>query len=881
MCGFNRVLTVLIFLVQQSESRAQVILTAEPPHTEMMDGETVTFTCKVKGSELDSFTRWDYSLIKLSGTQETRLSTHTGEGLLTYNLKLIESDSTQYKCEARNGSDVIMSSPHTLSVKNLPRVVLTPQPGWTEIFNTERVTLSCKIEGAVNDWGYLWYKNGQKLSVDRTRDSYSITSAGPSDTGTYTCKGEHKKRQLNTYSSNSVQLHVSALPHMVLTLQPGWTEIYNKESVTLSCKIEGAVNDWGYLWYKNGQKLSVDRTRDSYSITSAGPSDSGTYTCKGEHKKRPLNTYSSNSVQLHVLALPQVTLTLQPRWTEIFNTERVTLSCKLEGAVNDWGYLWYTNGQKLSVDRTGDMYNIHSAGQSDSGTYTCKGEHKNRKLYTTSSNSVTINVLASPISALTMEPNYSGFYPSEQVTLTCDIQNSQAVWRYQWYKDGDFISRDFNREKTYTIQSIEKSHRGVYTCMGKIQGRDVYSKVSKHVILNVYDLPHVALTLQPGWTEIFNTERVTLSCKIEGAVNDWGYLWYKNGQKLSVDRTRDSYSITSAGPSDSGTYTCKGEHKKRPLNTYSSNSVQLHVLGLPHVVLTLQYNWTEIFNTESVTLSCKIEGAVNDWGYLWYKNGQKLSVDRTRDSYSITSAGPSDTGTYTCKGEHKARPLKTGNSNDVTLKVFDNPKPLVTQKLPSGWIFTGDTVILSCGVSTGPAGWRYHWHKDRQGAARQSTDLSSTDGSSYTISYAALSHSGEYFCRAERGREPFYSLYSDAVQLNITARPWAVIILETGWTEIFRTDSLTLRCDVEGSSDEWNYTWYRDSQHLPLNHSGDRYTLIPGNGSYQSEYKCRGNRTGVPSYTVISGQIGQIKSFKCGRSLCLLLAVFYLVLLLS
>ncbi|KAG7472126.1 hypothetical protein MATL_G00105300 [Megalops atlanticus] len=70
----------------------------------------------------------------------------------------------------------------------------------------------------------------------------------------------------------------------------------------------------------------------------------------------------------------------------------------------------------------------------------------------------------------------------------------------------------------------------------------------------------------------------------------------------------------------------------------------------------------------------------------------------------------------------------------------------------------------------------------------------------------------------------------------------AVLILETGWAEIFTTDSLTLRCEIQGISAEWNYTWYRDGEQIPLDHTGDRYTVRSGNGSYQSEYKCRGNR---------------------------------------
>ncbi|KAJ8383818.1 hypothetical protein AAFF_G00213880, partial [Aldrovandia affinis] len=87
---------------------------------------------------------------------------------------------------------------------------------------------------------------------------------------------------------------------------------------------------------------------------------------------------------------------------------------------------------------------------------------------------------------------------------------------------------------------------------------------------------------------------------------------------------------------------------------------------------------------------------------------------------------------------------------------------------------------------------------------------------------------------------------------DVAARPQAVVTLETGWTEIFTTDSLTLRCEVQGISAEWNYTWYRDGEQIPLDHSGERYTVRSGIDSYQSEYKCRGSQGEGPLSSSIS-----------------------------
>ncbi|MGH0181579.1 UNVERIFIED_CONTAM: hypothetical protein FKN15_007243 [Acipenser sinensis] len=101
------------------------------------------------------------------------------------------------------------------------------------------------------------------------------------------------------------------------------------------------------------------------------------------------------------------------------------------------------------------------------------------------------------------------------------------------------------------------------------------------------------------------------------------------------------------------------------------------------------------------------------------------------------------------------------------VRTVDTPKPALTRE-PAGEISEGDTVNLSCVVEGGSGGWRYLWYKDRQGAPVYQTDSSSGTGAGYTISAAALSHSGEYWCGAGRGRNTSYSQYSHPIWVNVT-----------------------------------------------------------------------------------------------------------------
>ncbi|KAJ8360429.1 hypothetical protein SKAU_G00169540 [Synaphobranchus kaupii] len=813
-----------------------------------------------------------------------------------------------------------MSSAHTLTVTSPPPAALTLNPAWRNFYVTEKVTLTCEIQNRQTGWTYLWYRDGASMNSAQSSSGKELTipTLDQSHRGRYFCRGQIPGSAVYTEISNDVTLAVDALPHVVLTLQTRWTNIFDTERATLQCEIQDRSPVWMYKWYRDGQELPVGTAKDTYTILSAAPplavlttrpawrkfyatekvtltceiqnrqtgwtylwyrdgasmnsaqsssgkeltipaldqSHGGRYFCRGQIPGRAVYTEISNDVTLAVDALPHVVLTLQTRWTNIFDTERATLQCEIQDRSPVWMYKWYREGQELPVGTAKDTYSILSAGQSDSGTYTCKGQHKDRALDTGSSNMIPLNVFAPPPAALTLNPAWRNFYVTEKVTLTCEIQNRQTGWTYLWYRDGASMnSAQSSSVKELTIPALDQSFGGRYFCRGQIPGRAVYTEISNDVTLAVDALPHVALTLQTRWTDIFNTERATLHCEIQDRSPVWMYKWYREGQELPVGTAKDTYSILSAGQSDSGTYTCKGQHKDRALYTGSSNTIPLNVFALPLAVLTTRPAWRNFYATEKVTLTCEIQNRQTGWTYLWYRDGASMNSAQSSSGKELTipALDQSHGGRYFCRGQIPGRAVYTEISNDVTLAVDENtPNPLLTQDPPSGEIFTGDRVNLSCGCGTDSAIWKYFWYKGKQGALLSTPVDSSSNGSSYTISAASVSHGGQYWCRAGRGTPSFYTLYSHSLKLNITARPQAVLTLETAWTEVFRTDSLTLRCEVEGSSLEWNYTWYRDGQHLPLHPSRDRLTLTSGNDTSYSEYRCRGNRTGKPSYSEIS-----------------------------
>ncbi|KAK1150658.1 low affinity immunoglobulin gamma Fc region receptor III-A-like isoform X1, partial [Acipenser oxyrinchus oxyrinchus] len=251
--------------------------------------------------------------------------------------------------------------------------------------------------------------------------------------------------------------------------------------------------------------------------------------------------------------------------------------------------------------------------------------------------------------------------------------------------------------------------------------------------------------------------------------------FYKDNEEIRSQADAE-LSVDHASKSDEGSYMCKAWWW---WDSGDSAEVRVSVRGrsteLPKAVLTQESEWIQIYESESVTLRCQVPGNYTEWRFTWYNAGtngpvtQDYYISTDGDSYTISSAAQHHSGDYACRGGRRGNPSYSTISNSLTLIVSEGrPKPALSREGRGGEIFEEDTVTLNCSVQPYSSGWSYLWFKDRQGAPVYQTDSSSGTGAGYTISAAALSHSGEYRCLARRGRNTFYSQYSDPIWVNVT-----------------------------------------------------------------------------------------------------------------
>ncbi|XP_039515317.1 Fc receptor-like protein 5 isoform X3 [Pimephales promelas] len=587
----------------------------------------------------------------------------------------------------------------------------------------------------------------------------------------------------------------------VLTVTPD-QRVFSGERVTLICDIPTNI-PWIYRWFRDGHINPFITT--PYCSFTADASHRGEYSCRGESLY--LYTDFSDGVTLTVSDKP--TLTVKPQ-SSVFTGDTVTLSCDV-GRSTGWTFLWWKDAHWESSYYTRTK-TISSVRVSDGGPYWCRAQRGNYN--TENSNAIQITVSERPKPVVKVKPDVRVFR-GERVTLTCDIQET-GVWTYSWYKDQDNSSRtdqiyhSAGQHQIYIITSVDSSHAGLYRCRGTQTETQQHSEISDGVTLTVSDLqPKPELTSDPAGAALTGNT-VTLTCRMN-LTRDWDIYWYKHTLNPETEKTQThSYSLKIDSVSDGGQYWCRAGRGKPVYYTQYSDALWVNVTVSPKAVVTVRPD-ERVFRGETVTLRCDIKWAGDtEWTYRWEIEGTndryKNTVSRTStQELIISSVDLSHSGEYTCTG--LIHTLSSQRSDAVTLTVSAEAQASLRVS-PQPWLTEGESVTLICEVSGSSTGWTFSWFRDHD----HLSDSSRGAGGSYTLSPAALQHTGVYTCRAERGRPAYYTHNSSSHTLWLTGVSASVsLVIDPSRSQHFSSQSLSLSCVDQSNSAGWTVRRYTDT----------------------------------------------------------------------
>ncbi|XP_052351644.1 basement membrane-specific heparan sulfate proteoglycan core protein-like [Oncorhynchus keta] len=552
-----------------------------------------------------------------------------------------------------------------------------------------------------------------------------------------------------------------------------------------------------------------------------------------------LNTHINSGHSEDDDGVAKAVLTIHPNRSQIFSGESVTLRCVIQGGgVTDWKYTWRKIGHSDSSSKRNE-HEVSAAKISDSGDYRCLGSHQQQD--SKRSDVVRLTVTPLPKATLTVEPN--PVFPGETVTLTCSVE-SDSIWNYQWYKDrnDNVVSQSGRHTITGDTLTINGStvNEGPYWCQGARDSRPTSSSISDPVTITVNALPVASVSVSPQGL-LYSGETVSLQCVIP-EYTDWRYYWYKNNQHLP-DETSKVIDITIpiTQTSQAGQYRCEGNRVSRPTSSLPSDPVTLTVKALPEASVSVSPQGL-LYSGETVNLQCVIP-EYRDWMYLWFRDNQQLPSQTSKSiTFPITQ-----TGQYRCEGKRRDHPQRSQPSDYVTISVTAFPKTTLTVKPNPA--FPGEKVTLMCSVGS-DSSWSYQWYKDWNYNVVSQSVRHTITGDTLTISRAAESDQGLYWCQGEIQSRSISSINSDPVTITLNALPRASVSISPQFV-LYPGDTVTLQCDISDYTD-WTYYWFIDNQLLP---SPTRKNIAISLPDQAGQYQCVGMRRGRPQMSYYSSAL--------------------------
>ncbi|KAL7827576.1 hypothetical protein SRHO_G00332940 [Serrasalmus rhombeus] len=720
------------------------------------------------------------------------------------------SDGGQYWCRAGRGNPVYYthySDALWVNVTDSTKAVVSIKPD-KQVFKGETVTLRCDMQaGGDTEWTYRWYKD-DRLSSNRRTQEFTVSSVTESNGGKYTCRGHRTHDFQSSEISDAVTLTVSDVAQAVLSVSPqSW--LTEGESVTLSCEVTGSSTGWTFSWYRAAlYRQGLEQIRDvhgnvlyhvellsdsrreaggSYTLSPAALNHTGVYVCRAERGEPAYQTQYSTVQTLWITgSSPPASLIISPSRTQHFSAGSLSLSCEGQSDSTGWRVRRYTHSGEVSdcSSVTGSTCSISSLHTSLTGVYWCQSESgggSDPLNITVHNGDVILDIPVHPVSegdSLTLHCLFRSTKPSN---LTADF-----------YKDGSLLQTQTTGEMI--IRTVSKSDEGLYHCKHPERGEspqswlsvrgdsaaqpsdDTYAEImttngyrgNDEAVRRPNDVTYSQIEMKHfnyhSEGEVFRSlfsQSLLGQYGAQSALSDAlaDPLWTN-----SRDAQRKKYEISNVDQTHAGDYTCKGTQSTGRIYTHTSAAVTLTVSAVK-VKPTITSNPEGAALTgNTVTLYCKLHQSAG-WTFYWSKHTQSSEKETITNVYTISSVSLSDGGQYWCRA---------GRGNPVYYTHYSDA------------LWVNVTELLS--------------------------DSRREAGGSYTLSPAALNHTGVYVCRAERGEPAYQTQYSTAQTLWITgSSPPASLIISPSRTQHFSAGSLSLSCEGQSDSTGWRVRRYTHS----------------------------------------------------------------------
>ncbi|XP_075137841.1 Fc receptor-like protein 5 [Leptodactylus fuscus] len=334
---------------------------------------------------------------------------------------------------------------------------------------------------------------------------------------------------------------------------------------------------------------------------------------------------------------------------------------------------------------------------------------------------------------VTFTPDYKKIFPSEKITMTCDVGSTIGEGMdYIWYKDSEQVYNG----KSYIIQKAETSHSGSYQCQSRP------GEISDPARLEV---SHGAVILQTP-LYVYEGDDIYIRCHYSSGKKG-KTIFYKDNKVIRDWEDNAEYYIRDVDKTTAGAYRCtKDVSYLLVLSSQYEDEVSVFVEDL-FTTPTLSVTPQPVITTDKMALTCQTSLPPpprhnTQLRIAFYREGGIVQGFGVSDTYEVYNVQLEDSGKYSCEMETTDGRVRKRSAETIIQigEIFSQPNITMDDNV----VTEGDPMTLTCNTTLSPyrptTRLEFAFYRD----GRKVQDFSSSNR--YEVQSAQLEDSGNYTC---------------------------------------------------------------------------------------------------------------------------------------
>ncbi|XP_059546876.1 basement membrane-specific heparan sulfate proteoglycan core protein isoform X6 [Myotis daubentonii] len=797
----------------------------ESSSSHVAEGQTLDLNCLVPGQAHAQVT-WH----KRGGSLPARHQTH-GSQLRLYQVS--PADSGEYVCRVVGGPVPLEASVRVTieSVSSVPALGVTLpiriESSSSHVAEGQNLDLNCLVTGQAHAQ-ITWHKRGGSLPARHQVHGSRLwlPQVTPADSGEYVCRvasssGPQEASVLVTIQQRLSPSHSQSVVYPV-RIESSSSSLAHGHTLDLNCLVASQAPHT-ITWYKRGGSLPRRHqiVGSRLRIPEVTPADSGEYVCHvsngASSQETSLIVTIQGSSSSHV---PSVSppIRIESSSPTVVEGQTLDLNCVVAGQPQAI-ITWYKRGGHLPARHQahGSLLRLYQMSVADSGEYVCRANNNidAREASIRVSVSPSAGNPSAPAGAVPIRIESSSSHVAEGQTLDLNcVVPGQAHAQVTWHKRGGSLPA---HHQTYGSQlrlhNISPADSGEYVCRvaggaGPEQEASFSVTVLPRAAGSSYRLNSPVISIDPPSSTVQQGQDASFKCLIHDGAAPINIEWKFRNQELedNIQISPNGSIITIVGtrPSNHGAYRCVAS------NAYgvAQSVVNLSVHG-PPTVSVLPEGPVRVKVGKAITLECVSAGEPRS-SARWTRIGTPTNLEQQMfgfvDSHTmlqISSAKPSDAGTYVCLAQNALGTTQKRVEVIVDTGNVTPGAPQVQVEEVELTVEAGHTATLRCSATGSPKP-TIHWSKLRSPLPWQHK----LEGDTLIIPRVAQQDSGQYICNATSPAG-----HAEAtILLHVESPPYATTDPEH--TSVRAGEAVQLQCLAHGTP-PLTFQWSRVGGSLP------------------------------------------------------------------